>query len=335
MSCCVRPAAHLSLSNLDAYAAKLISASVASESPHESAAVDLASYEYVAKNVDSVVFTYTAYSGYYISGMTIANTAVEIQKNIGSANSYITITGYCKYKCYRNDENQVFVVLSDVKVDLSIIGSALAEPVTVTNVGGVGTLTYETQYDAVTGDTIVTVTPASGYYVYSIALDSNTAQIIERWSDMIYQNCSAFYASYVTTEYTNVVQFDFHKVTGQVAVNITLVTTANRPALQQGGGTSISGVALQVNNLSNTTTLACVGEARITGYSTNEGLTTIHVSAIASKGYQFAGWSTSGDDDLSAYKDSADIPYDVLEGKILYANFTETNASINDQTSNI
>ena len=119
-------------------------------------------------------------------------------------------------------------------------------------------------------------------------------------------------------------------------INIYLVTTTTPyTELKSSGGTSISGVALQVQNITETSTLACVGEARINGYSTNEGLTSVHVSAVASSGYQFVGWTTNEEDDLSAYnKMSVDIPYSLVEGKILIAQFQSTSTNVNDDLNN-
>ena len=146
---------------------------------------------------------------------------------------------------------------------------------------------------------------------------------------------------YTASTTSNLIQLDFVGIyqsyldnTG--AINVYLVTTTTPyTELKSSGGASISGVALQVQNISTTNTLACVGEARINGYTTTDGLTSVHVSAVASSGFEFVGWTTNEEDDLSAYnKMSVDIPYSLVEGKILIAQFESTNASINDQVDN-
>ena len=83
--------------------------------------------------------------------------------------------------------------------------------------------------------------------------------------------------------------------------------------------------------------LEAVGEARITGYTTTENLTTIHVSAVATSGYYFVRWETNDDTDLSQYGSSADIPYNLVEGKILTAVFapTPTDSQTNSNTNNV
>ncbi len=100
------------------------------------------------------------------------------------------------------------------------------------------------------------------------------------------------------------------------------------------GGANIEGVALQVSGgIGNS--LEAVGEARITGYTTTDSLTTVHVSAVASKGYYFVGWETNDNTDLSQYGSTADIPYDLIEGKILTAVFASTaNSQTNGTTNN-
>lgn len=101
------------------------------------------------------------------------------------------------------------------------------------------------------------------------------------------------------------------------------------------GGANIEGVALQVSG-GEGSNLAAVGEARITGYTTTNNLTTVHVSAVASSGYYFVGWETSDGTDLSTYGSTADIPYSLVEGKILTAVFAPnpSNSQTNGSTDN-
>ena len=101
------------------------------------------------------------------------------------------------------------------------------------------------------------------------------------------------------------------------------------------GGANIEGVALQVSG-GEGSNLAAVGEARITGYTTTNNLTTVHVSAVASSGYYFVGWETSDGTDLSTYGSTADILYSLVEGKILTAVFAPnpSNSQTNGSTDN-
>ena len=145
---------------------------------------------------------------------------------------------------------------------------------------------------------------------------------------------------YTASTTNNLIQLDFVGIYQSYldnigTINVYLVTTTTPYSdLKTSGGTSISGVALQVQNVSTTNSLACVGEARINGYTTTDGLTSVHVSAVASSGFRFVGWTTNEDDDLSSYNASADIPYNLIEGKILIAQFDNTNLSVNDSLNN-
>ena len=185
------------------------------------------------------------------------------------------------------------------------------------------------------------LTPQTGHYISQISFDNSTFYPIEYYEASIYDLPFALNVKYYVSTATNIMQLDIKGVLQSYieengAINVYLVTATTPYAeLKTSGGASISGVALQVQNISETSTLACVGEARINGYSTLEGLTTVHVSAVASSGYQFVGWTTNEEDDLSAYNNmSVDIPYSLVEGKILIAQFESTNASINDQVDN-
>ena len=75
------------------------------------------------------------------------------------------------------------------------------------------------------------------------------------------------------------------------------------------------------------------GEVRLTGYPDNTD--TVHISAVAYKGYTFAGWETNDNTDLSAYGMSADITYNLIKGKVIIARFIPiSNNNTNGETDN-
>ncbi len=75
------------------------------------------------------------------------------------------------------------------------------------------------------------------------------------------------------------------------------------------------------------------GEVRLTGYADNTDI--VHISALAYTGYVFAGWETNDNTDLSAYGMSADIPYNLIKGKVIIARFYPvSNNNTNNETSN-
>ena len=73
-----------------------------------------------------------------------------------------------------------------------------------------------------------------------------------------------------------------------------------------------------------TTTLG--GEVRISGYDRADA-TTIHLSAVASAGYHFTGWTASDGTDLSMYKSTANIPFSLIVGKVITANFAPNSTT--------
>ena len=77
------------------------------------------------------------------------------------------------------------------------------------------------------------------------------------------------------------------------------------------------------------------GEVRMTGFDLADNNSIVHLSALAYKGYRFAGWTVNDGTDLSAYGDTADIPYILVKGKIVTANFEIiNNLDVNGETDN-
>ena len=77
------------------------------------------------------------------------------------------------------------------------------------------------------------------------------------------------------------------------------------------------------------------GEVRVSGFDLADNNSIVHLSALAYKGYRFAGWTVNDGTDLSAYGDTADIPYILVKGKIVTANFEiVNNLDVNGETDN-
>ena len=88
------------------------------------------------------------------------------------------------------------------------------------------------------------------------------------------------------------------------------------------------------------------GEVRMNGYLPDEieQTDTIHLSAFAYAGYEFTGWTCEDGTDISAYTVnsgtgepylSVDLPFSIIQGKIIIANFVPiNNGNINDDLNN-
>lgn len=76
------------------------------------------------------------------------------------------------------------------------------------------------------------------------------------------------------------------------------------------------------------------GEVRISGYDLTDA-TLVHLSAVNYYGYRFIGWTANDDTDLSAYGISANIPLNIIKGKVITANFELINDNMtNPDTDN-
>ena len=141
--------------------------------------------------------------------------------------------------------------------------------------------------------------------------------------------------TYLTNPTGSQLHLEIFNIQADVTINLIFVDIP-QSYTPSSGGVNLEGVALQVSGGSGSN-LEAVGEARITGYTTTENLTTIHVSAVATSGYYFVRWETNDDTDLSQYGSSADIPYNLVEGKILTAVFapTPTDSQTNSNTNNV
>ena len=174
-------------------------------------------------------------------------------------------------------------------------------------------------------DAFIVVTPPTSNYVSSITIDGKVFPI-QYYHANVYGAGEAHLIHYTVRDTSNTFSIYFENLFGSSTLEISLVNvkpTYQNPPL---GGASVEGVATQAT---------VGGETRVTGVDTSSANATVHLSAISYAGYVFTGWTASDGTDLSAYGSSADIPYSLIEGKIITANFTSTsNSSANGTTDN-
>ena len=139
----------------------------------------------------------------------------------------------------------------------------------------------------------------------------------------------------------------------QYAVNPLNYTVSNDVTITAVFGKSVDGVAVSIayqntdgtiSTSQDNISLAAIGEARITGYTTTNGLNEITVIAVAYTGYEFKGWMIDGEyityiDDndqtiilTGAQYMSARIPLDIANGKQVFAVFAPIS-NINDMNT--
>ncbi len=122
-------------------------------------------------------------------------------------------------------------------------------------------------------------------------------------------------------------------LTTQITANTTITAVF-------GSYADLNGVcAIDINLLNAETNLAVVGTVSMNGYTTQNGLTSVHLSAVASKGYKFEYWTVDGEiltyDGTNPYTAVCDIPLKLVQGKIVVANFSAiSNNNVNDDVNN-
>ena len=180
-----------------------------------------------------------------------------------------------------------------------------------------------------------TLTFNSNRYIFAIQLNGGAEQRLESINGALGVDSSCLGITYLTNPTGSQLHLEIFNIQVDVTINLIFVDIP-QSYTPSTGGVNLEGVALQVSG-GNGSNLEAVGEARITGYTTTENLTTIHVSAVATSGYYFVRWETNDDTDLSQYGSSADIPYNLVEGKILTAVFapTPTDSQTNSTTNNV
>ena len=191
----------------------------------------------------------------------------------------------------------------------------------------------------------VTLMPQSGYYISEFSFDNVNFYPIEYRSAILdsdfdfalsVQYTASNNSNYVTLT-LNTILMSYFDTNNTINLYLHLTTT---PYTDLTTGGSVNGVAVSVAlQNENSTTLAAVGEARITGYSTLDGIDSVHVSALAYKGFSFVGWQVDGEfltsDGSTLYTAISDIPLSLVQNKQLIAVFTsQDNSNINNDTNN-
>ena len=191
----------------------------------------------------------------------------------------------------------------------------------------------------------VTLMPQSGYYISEFSFDNVNFYPIEYRSAILdsdfdfalsVQYTASNNSNYVTLT-LNTILMSYFDTNNTINLYLHLTTT---PYTDLTTGGSVNGVAVSVAlQDENSTNLAPVGEARITGYSTLDGIDSVHVSAIAYSGYKFVGWQVDGEflttDGTTLYTATSDIPLSLVQNKQLIAVFTsQDNSNINDDINN-
>ena len=124
--------------------------------------------------------------------------------------------------------------------------------------------------------------------------------------------------------------------TGQryTANPLSFTITQNTTITAVFGSAMADGVAVSVESLAGET--SAIGEARITGYSNINGIEYVHFSAVAYKGYSFIGWYIMGEESPISTQLSADLSLAQVQNKIVIARFEPqpTQDNTNSETDN-
>lgn len=298
----VRPACHISLSAL----AENATTSISVETSDASQGSVSGGGEYDTSYSGNTTISATAINGY------IFDYWQDSSGNRFYENPYtFAVTGSETYTAYFR--------LPQITITSNTSGSEIASTSTER-------LNLSTRY---------TLTFNSNRYIYAIQLNGGAEQRLESINGALGVDSSCLGITYLTNTTGSQLHLEIFNIQADVTINLIFVDIS-QSYTPSSGGVNLEGVALQVSG-GNGSNLEAVGEARITGYTTTENLTTIHVSAVATSGYYFVRWETNDDTDLSQYGSSADIPYDLVEGKILTAVFapTPTDSQTNSNTNNV
>ena len=262
--------------------------------------------------------------GGYITG---ANT--QYQNNDVVTATAVPYSGYKFLKwVYNGNEVSVNPISFNIKQNSTLVAYfTTASNVSASILEGSGTITHSVE----NGVTSIMVTPTSDE-VYKVMIDGIEVPI-EYYMANIWNTGSASSITYFAKDSTNVflIQFEYIYQPITLSIYIGARTDLKEPVLGS-GGTNIDKLAVYANS---------GGEARITGIDEANESTVVHLSAVAYTGYYFAGWVANDGTDLSAYKSTDDIPYNLIQGKIITANFLPNanngtvNGAVSDSNSDI
>ena len=162
--------------------------------------------------------------------------------------------------------------------------------------------------------------------VYKVTVD-NVEIEIGYYMANIWKAGSACKITYYAKDSTNVFLIKFEEIYKPITLKISVGTLSQnlKDPVISSGGTQIENVAVYAT---------VGGEARVNGFDTEDETSVVHLSAIAFNGYTFMGWFASDGTDLTAYnKLSVDIPYNLVQGKVITAKFQKTNnTNVNEAT---
>ncbi len=166
--------------------------------------------------------------------------------------------------------------------------------------------------------TRVVVTPASNTYVTALYID-NVRFPVQYYRAEVFGAGMATAIQYIAHETNNTFVVLAQDVYRAMAIEFELSNSL--PTLQEppsSGGTLLTGTVA---------TASAGGEVRMTGFNGDETEnSTLHFVALAYSGYEFAGWQVDGEI-LEGYSAIADIPYSLVDGKIVTAVFEPANSN--------
>ncbi|MBQ7977459.1 MAG: hypothetical protein IJ301_02550, partial [Clostridia bacterium] len=272
---------------------------------------------------DTITATITATyaSGYYPQFKYNSNEYIKISASGGSGG-----IGAVAYD-YTFSSNVLTLNFSGLPTGISNIPTITLNTHTLGSnnlVVNVSNAVYDIVYEST--QTIVNVTPNSGYYITQAYVDSNIAEEIIYLDGTMVNTGNAFTIKYYTSQNSNKVKFILYDLEGSLTLNITLGNT--KPELQMAsGGAKIDGIAVM-------STIG--GSAEILGDNYEDlivGDTITVVARLKLNGYQFDGWYIN--DELVSTDWSARLTYDEeLVGSIVVARFSEISTNINTETDN-
>ena len=262
-----------------------------------------------------VSITATANAGYSFVGWSLDGGKTLLQDSLGQANYTITVTQDATYTAVF--ESGITITSANPSSEFTILRE--------TNNGIRHRYTIQTN---------------SGYYIERIALINNsTTPTEEEYQDILstdgYLNTGSYCMGlhYITNTTGTELVFEVYYSTTPFTIYLDFTT---EPQNYKSSG-SVDGVAVSVLYQSadgsiNTdeTTISAIGEARIKGYSTIDGVEYVTLEAVAYAGYTFIGWQVDGEfitdtESGITYTGStyrvADIPLSLIDGKQVIAIF--------------
>ena len=175
--------------------------------------------------------------------------------------------------------------------------------------------------------TIIAI-PENNSYVNSFSIDGVTV-LAEYYTATVYGAGNAQSIKYYVSDSSNMFVIEIEKLYKDANIVLNTVT-ATKPSYNVPPTSSGAGVTGTV------VTASSGGEVRMVGFDGDEtDNDTIRFIAVAYRGYDFVGWQVDGEI-LDGYGLSADIPYKLVQDKIVTAVFKpiQNSDTTNDVTDN-